>query len=460
MSLSGNSVFEVRTAGDDTNGGGFVTGASGSDWSQQDAKRTGADVTDISVTDAVANGTATITSATANFATTIIGNIIYLQGGTGALAAGWYQVTARASATSITIDRNVATGTGITMNIGGALASLGMVGGVGFTTGTLIYIKTGTYTISSATPNISGGCFSSNLNFFYIEGYQTTRGDLGTPPLLQASGISTFKIIVTTAASLDSMIANINIDGAGLTSSRGIDVVGIVFNCNGFNFTNGAFRLVSSNLGIFVRCTGSGCSTVPCFNSGTFLDCVAYNNTVTGFSINSPADKAIRCISESNSGASSVGFDIGSGNRSGAAINCVSYNNGSDGFLLNSDQNIISNCIAESNVGFGINVNSQTCCILTNNATFSNTAGAIGNATGKGIISINPIVGLASFFTNAPNQDFSLNSLSSGGALARSAGYPGALPIGGTGYLDVGVLQHLGIPFFAMLGAQLIRGLR
>jgi len=83
MALASATVWEVRTAGNDTNGGGFVTGASGSDWSQQDAARTGADVTDISVTDAVAAGTTTITSATANFDTTIVGNIVYFEGGRG-----------------------------------------------------------------------------------------------------------------------------------------------------------------------------------------------------------------------------------------------------------------------------------------------------------------------------------------------------------------------------------------
>ena len=52
MALSANSVFEVRTAGNDTNGGGFVTGAAGTDYSQQDAKNTAG--SDISTTDAVA----------------------------------------------------------------------------------------------------------------------------------------------------------------------------------------------------------------------------------------------------------------------------------------------------------------------------------------------------------------------------------------------------------------------
>ena len=81
MALAAASVFEVRTAGNDTNGGGFVTGAAGTDYSQQDAKNSGG--ADSSVTDGVTAGTTTVTSLTAAFGTTIVGNIIYIGVGSG-----------------------------------------------------------------------------------------------------------------------------------------------------------------------------------------------------------------------------------------------------------------------------------------------------------------------------------------------------------------------------------------
>ena len=56
--ISNDTVFEVRTDGSDTNGGGFVTGASGTNWTLQAAAQ-------YAVTDAVTAGVAT--SATANF---------------------------------------------------------------------------------------------------------------------------------------------------------------------------------------------------------------------------------------------------------------------------------------------------------------------------------------------------------------------------------------------------------
>ena len=77
MALPAATVWEVRpTAGSDTNGGGFVAGASGTDYSQQNAANSAG--SDISTTDVVATGVATITSATASFTSAIVGNVIYL----------------------------------------------------------------------------------------------------------------------------------------------------------------------------------------------------------------------------------------------------------------------------------------------------------------------------------------------------------------------------------------------
>src|SRR6266851_651165 len=123
MALNSNCVFEVRTAGTDTNGGGFKSTApvGSTDYSQQDAKNTVGN--NISTTDAVAAGTTTITSATASFTSAIVGNVVYLTGGTGTIAAQWREVLTFVNVTTVTIDASIAVSTGMTMNIGGALAS-------------------------------------------------------------------------------------------------------------------------------------------------------------------------------------------------------------------------------------------------------------------------------------------------------------------------------------------------
>lgn len=116
MTIQATSVFRVRKLGSNTNGGGYDAAMSGAgtDYSQQDAAQaTG--------THGTAAGTTTFTdTVAAAFTAAMIGNAIYISG-TG-FTAGVYFVTARASSTSITLDRSPGTGTVGAWAIGGAWA--------------------------------------------------------------------------------------------------------------------------------------------------------------------------------------------------------------------------------------------------------------------------------------------------------------------------------------------------
>ena len=433
MALSTNSVWEVRAAGNDTNGGGFVSGAAGTDYSQQNSKNTVG--SDISTTDGVGNGTTTFTSATANFGTTIVGNIIYLQGGTGALAAGWYQVTARASTTSITLDRAVAAGTGITVNIGGALASPGMLGGVIMSTGNRVWIQAGTYTVTSATPNISGGCLAPGSLILWIEGYQTVRGDLGTKPIIKADGVITTFVLLTISTNL-TRVRNLEFDGNNRTSSRGITGgAGTYYRIVGRNFTNSAF-VGATNTSMFIECLATGCSTVAAFVNCMAYSCIATANTFTGFSSGNLFSLSF-CISSNNTGATTDGFTT-SATTPGSFNNCVAYGNGRDGFRMANSLSSAINCVAENNGGFGFN-STGTTNQLVNCAGYNNTSGNTTFGAGVFSTSFNFITGTVSFFTNAAAGDFS----PAAGSTLRTAGIPGPFPDGlTTGYLDIGI-QHI-----------------
>lgn len=432
--ISVNSVFEVRTAGNDTNGGGFVTGAAGTDYSQQDANNTvGAD---ISTTDAVAAGTTTITSITANFGTTIVGNIVYFQGGTGAIAAQWRQVTARASTTSITIDAAIAASTGMTMNIGGALASPGMAS-FSMIPGNVLHTKAGTYSITSASPNISAGCVAPAAGT-YVEGYQTTRGDLGTPPLFQASGISTFTLFTQPATSGAQGVMNIRADGAGLTSSRAFLLTDVAaYKLTAENCTNSGFTLTAA---VLTGSAATGCATTAAvsLSSTSCMGCVGYSNTITAFA-SLTSSTLTRCLAYANSGASTDGITL---DTACAATNCVAYGNGRDGYRTTDDQVQFVNCIAEGNAAFGY-TNTFGTVFLFNCAGFNNTSGNTSLGAVIGVRNIGFITGSATFFTNAAGGDFSLNTTAGGGAAARAAGVLGVFPVGlTTGFLDVGAAQH------------------
>jgi hypothetical protein len=435
MALNAAIVLEVRTGGADTNGGGFRTGAAGTDWSQQDAAQ-------YAVTDGVTAGSTTITSATASFGTDVVGNLIYVAGGTGSVVGDWYEIISRTNATTIVVDRStgLTAGTGVTLNIGGALASLGAAGQVAQVAGNKTWVKAGSYTVTSASTNVSGGCFSKSVRV-YIEGYNATRGDLGTPPVLTASGISTFIFVTITGTRCS--VANLSLDGASLTASQGIVLRGLGYRIKVANCTGGGFG--SSTLGaVWIACEATGCTTTAPFAStvasAVYIDCVAYDNTITGFAGSGNASVFIRCIADSNSGATSDGF--APTGESCRLINCVAYGNGRDGIRI-TEQGTLTNCIAESNTGTGLNFTGANAQgpLAVNCATYDNGTATAGLASANAI-NIGPITGSGSFFTNAAGGDFSLNNTAGAGAACRATGFPGVLRYGGTGYLDVGALQH------------------
>lgn len=440
MALSANTVWEVRTAGSDTNGGGFVRGAAGTDFSQANSANSGS--SNKSTTNAVAAGTTTITSATANFTAAIVGNIVYFAGGTGSIAATWRQVTAFTNSTTITIDTLIASSTGMTMNIGGAMGSLGNVGAL-ILQSHAVFIKSGTYSITSASTNIPGGCFSSSAALIQIQGYGVSRNDFGTAPVLQASGISTFTIL--TVSGVGPLLQNLTFNGASLTSSRGLSMTsgatsGLAYLCTGENCTNSAL-VVATNQAVLHTCQATGCSTAVAISAQNCFQCESYLNSFSGFSGASESIYSF-CLAYRNSGTTSDGF-APAGNA--ILLNCDSYGNGRDGVRAAGTIMVI-NCIAEANVGYGVNGNSQVARI-TNLGTYNNGSGATNLTATVGDFSFGLVAASSSFFVSALSGNFALNNTAGAGAAARGAGLPGEFPAGTTtGYIDMGGAQHPDTP--------------
>src|SRR5262249_27476290 len=76
------------------------------------------DAAQIIVTDAACTGNTTLTSATANFNTTVVGNLLVLVA--GSTYQGHWEVVAYVNPTTVTLDRNGPNASGMTMRLGGA----------------------------------------------------------------------------------------------------------------------------------------------------------------------------------------------------------------------------------------------------------------------------------------------------------------------------------------------------
>lgn len=433
--LSASTVWEVRNGGDDTNGGGWVTGASGTDWSQQTSPQ-------YSVTDGVTAGTTTITSATANFGTDVVGNIMYVQGGTGSVTAGWYQITARGSASSITVDRStgLTAGTGVTLKIGGCFATPGRASSLMAVAGQKTWWKyhASNFVVSTATPGPAGPITFPSVACT-LQGYDATRGDdTGNRPCIEwgsaLAGDGAF--LVTFASNQLQTVHNIKVDGGGDTVANGVSMPAGSSLLNNCVITDLPGSGGSHGIGVSVAgsSTASNCRVDNCLTgfgiAGVVTNSVA-TACATGFNLSSAGAFVDRCLAYANTGDGFIS------SATSALSNCTSSGNGDDGFHTGTVRVALTNCASTFNTGYAVNASSAQTMRLLRFADYSNTAGRTNSAaflddSPVGTISADPWVAKAS-------GDFRPNDTAGAGALLRGA----ALGVfGQTDNQDVGAVQH------------------
>src|SRR3990167_9330472 len=177
--MSASITWEVSSTAtaNMVNGGGFKTGASGTDYSLQNAAQWTA-------SDGTSNVSTTFTSASMTFTSAIVGNILHLTAGTNG-TVGWYEITGYTDANTITLDRNCSTGamTNGTFYVGGALSLNSTldddffeeISGANTADGVKVWFKSGTY-ILGQTVSIAGAGGSQKP--IVVEGYSSARGDI------------------------------------------------------------------------------------------------------------------------------------------------------------------------------------------------------------------------------------------------------------------------------------------
>lgn len=444
MSLSAIMIYEVRTTGSDTQcSGGFNPTAGGTDYTLQSAAQ-------FSGTDLVINATTNtiVTSATHNFVSADVGNTIRVTGaGTGFVITTYEIISVSANAATLDRSPGPVGSTGGVWWEGGAFASPGKAAGV-MNAGNDMFIKAGTYTITSATPNISGGCLSlttqtSNANLLRVIGYTTNRnaGNTDVRPLIKADNVITNFVLIT--SNTGNIIENLELNGNSRGTSAGLNCAsgsGHAYRVKGSNFTN--YFINSGSATMVAQCEATGCSGTP-FQGGYFYFCTAYSNTNIGFS----GTITIGCISVNNSGAGSDGFVVP---NQGQMINCTAYGNGRNGFNLTAGAggNTLINCLAVNNAGYGYTASAAADgAYLFNCAGYNNTSGLVNTSFILMAQQIGLVTLTAAPFNNAAGNDFSLNNVVGGGRLLRAGGIPNVAnpfpSLSTPNYLDIGAAQHI-----------------
>lgn len=440
MAIPTGTAWEIRTTGSDTQGGSFslgVVGVNSVDYSQQNAAQ-------VSVTDAVTVGSTSITSVTGGFDDTMIGNGVNLAGTV-------YAIVAVPNANTLTVDRNTGTAIGQTAKVGGALASLGFCLGQS-SVSNLVWIKAGTYLVTSATANIAAGRANEAQGGtaaarFRVRGYQTTRGDnTGTKPIIRASGVNNFTL--WTSSAQNETIENVTFDGAVATGILGMDVQVSDVTINSVTISNchgGAAVLLGRVFAIgclFDTCGQDGANYSVIFGGGVGLyDCVwsACAHSLNG---NGTAEgSVVRCLilNQSNN-ADVIYLETGSAGKGYRIEECTIRGGPGNGIGCANAQSTVVNCLITDIVGTAILSTASDAMDVVNCAFFNNGTNitGVGRAVGTVTLSADPYV-------SAAGGNYAPNATSGGGAAIRGAAFGNAPPgLSSTaGGLDIGAVQHV-----------------
>ena len=473
--LPNQTIWDLRTTGSDSNGGGFVLGASGTDRSQSDTAFCNA-------TDLVLVTADTATSATCPFSAASVGNIINVTAGTNftvqrcAVAS---VATVTATLTCEGAHAGTSGATGGSFFLGGALLTpQTAITPMNATNFNVLYVKTGTYTVTSA---ISIG---PNGQSPVVEGYVSTHGDLHNASTLSASAP-----VWTTATNSINLVVFTSSDTPQITFRQ--MVFSTTAGTPGHGFYPSSSR--ANTMLTFDRCKFSGFDyAIDGEYSGGFFwtNLFVLKSEFTGITQNAIQNAGtnwiVGCNFHDNPGTAYLGhggpgnyipttllFNIFNNNNTGAGgfpgtvfINTaqgggepagsliygnIFYNNQSNALNINAGSNeyVVLGNIFEGNVKavtaalVSNNLNGNNTLYTSINSYHNNTANTSCAGLGYICTDSTDTFPSASPFTNAGANDFTLNSTAGGGALLKGVGYIGVVPLGGTGYQDVGPLQSI-----------------
>lgn len=482
MAMPNQMVAEVEPGtGADTNSGWFATLKAdnstvltgGTDYTQQASPHVTFD--GVTITAATSGASATITITGYTVATTDVANTLRISAGTN-FTPGLYQIiSVNVGSNTWTMDRNVATGVGAAMvgTMGGALATLSkgfadITASVAVTSGSLndctIYYKSGTDTITSGlTIPVQFGLL--------VSGYQTTRGDnTGTRPLLTTSTNSVN--MITAAASTNTSSATFrNVNFSNTAGTRGVGFYApsggtgrnvTLQNCKLSGFSYGVFGNFNTNFmwGSFCMFNTEIASSVnDGFNNAgnNFIwGCYIHDNGLTGVTTINPQSTGttVGYSIIANNTTAGIYFQGGNAPILAVAVNNTIYNNTTAGILIQSTAApqggfLIANNILANNGTYGIANNGITSSFYNTGPfnRFNNAFYLNGTAALNGLPADTSDVTLSGSPFVSAGTNFALNNTGGAGAACRAAGFPGAIPGSvGTGYLDIGAVQHQDTP--------------
>ncbi len=423
MALDQQTNWEIRTTGNDNNGGGYIANGGGIDYSMQSGSQ-------LSLSDAsqvLASNTLTI--ITGVFTTQMSGNTIFFRSGTN-FVTGFYQILKWVDSTNVVIDRTCTTGGAGSLGtgeVGGARLSLDnnsfpttVVGG------NTAYIQVGTYNLAQP---FSSANQVGTLPMYWL-GYNLSRNDNPT-----STGRPFINVGTSSFAFGNSNMSNY----IQFSSSSGLGIINGTSNRHQFNkFIS--LSITSTNLaarGNSTRyfsceftapnCIGFGDNNI----SGTLLEGCSFYNCGTGSLLQAQSVQVSDCVYSGNKlGSTVIGAFVsflrttfyGGETPSGIGIS-----------MSGVDASSVFDCIFYGFNSALVNTAFRKTQLVGYNNFFNNNTDRVKFEVGIGDVALNPN------FIAANSGNFSL------GTNLKNIGFPGTINTGSgsitTGFADIGAIQ-------------------
>ena len=314
---------------------------------------------------------------------------------------------------------------------GTAFATPGYAASQATTAGDIVYVKEGTYTLTSTSQNVSGGTLLIAQAVKFL-GYKTTAGDFAARPIINAGSQVVTNVIQFSTPNYNNQgtaVRCIEIDGNNNATYGfyvNVNYICLVENCIARNCENGFYG------GLFAQSLNN-CSAIDCTTSG-FVSAygVFCHSDSCSIGFSGITRHLFGCIA---SNSTNEGFSTGLTypflwNR------CVAVNNGSDGFKNQYAIGQLNQCIASGNGGYGFRVGANS-SLMTDCADYY-------NASGRDIIASNPLdfrpINLTGDpFVDSAGNDYRLNDIAGAGAELRQIQLSGLAGVNSV--FDVGAID-------------------
>lgn len=363
MATQATAVWRLRVGGNAANGAGYDPGISGAgtNYSTQDSPQ-------LSLADIACSNTTTVTSATGGFTAAMIGNAIKISG--GGATTGYYWITARASSTSITVDRTPGTVSGGTGKVGGA-CRLPSTLGTAVVAGNTVYIL-GSAGNASSYPTSS--LDYTETGFFTPTSGDTTNGwvrwaadPAGPMPTLASNGLYFYAMDRNRFEGLYLTASSNSNASLGIIKGGQVGVVGCVLNLAN---QAGLIGIVAGGGGLIVGTEVYGGTASPTSSSGSYgISPGTYNTTIEGCDIHHCRDDGINM----------AGGGFATGTR---VLSCLIRANAGNGIATADTSATIPSRFAgntiDGNAGHGIAITGTAgiCSVSAMNNIISNHTGA------------------------------------------------------------------------------------